>query len=153
MVRGMRGEDTGRVAEIWLDTNIRAHSFIPARYWEDRFEEVRAQLPSAEVFVYEDSSGVIQGFVGLRGTHIEGIFVRSGAQSRGIGRLLLDAARAGKSRLTLNVYRKNARAAAFYRREGFRTAGMGTDGETGEAEERMVWERPALKAGKEELRC
>lgn len=153
MVRRMRGEDAGRVAEIWLDTNIGAHSFIPVRYWEDRFEEVKALLPGAEVFVYEDGSGVIQGFVGLRGTHIEGIFVRSGAQSRGIGRQLLDAARAGRSRLTLNVYRKNGRAAAFYRREGFHTAGTGTDDETGEAEERMVWERPASKGGKGEIQC
>lgn len=126
--------------EIWLAANIQAHDFIPRQYWEGQLETVRALLPQAEVYVCQDGAGVLQGFVGLNGGHIEGIFVWPDAQSRGLGKALLDRAKAARGRLTLNVYRKNERAAAFYRREGFRAGCAGMDENTGEAEYRMVWE-------------
>lgn len=31
MIRELRKADIDKVADIWLDTNIRAHDFIPAR--------------------------------------------------------------------------------------------------------------------------
>lgn len=40
-------------------------------------------------YVYE-SKGKIQGFVGLNGEYMEGIFVCDKLQSQGIGKLLLD---------------------------------------------------------------
>lgn len=53
------------------------------------FDAVKEMLIQAEVYIYEDESG-IQGFIGLNGDHIEGIFVRRKVQSTGIGRQLLD---------------------------------------------------------------
>ena len=53
------------------------------------FDLVKAMLPQAEVYVYEDARN-IQGFVGLNGEQIEGIFVSGEMRSQGIGRLLLD---------------------------------------------------------------
>ena len=44
MIRALEKSDVGRTAEIWLDTNIRAHSFIPAEYWQENFEPVREML-------------------------------------------------------------------------------------------------------------
>ena len=32
MVRKLRNADINKVADIWLDTNIKAHNFIPAEY-------------------------------------------------------------------------------------------------------------------------
>lgn len=61
-----------RVASIWLETNLQAHSFIPAEYWKSNLEYVREALPLAEVHVYEDAQGV-QGFIGLNGDHVEGL--------------------------------------------------------------------------------
>lgn len=144
MVRKFQAGDLERVAEIWLEANIQAHNFIPRRYWEEQLETVRDLLPRAELYVWQDRDGAVQGFTGLSGEHIEGIFVRPSLQSRGIGRALLDRAKNAHSRLTLNVYRKNERAAAFYRREGFRVRGEGADGNTGEPEYTMVWERGAI---------
>ena len=37
MIRELRKADIDKVADIWLDTNIRAHDFIPAQYWESNF--------------------------------------------------------------------------------------------------------------------
>ncbi len=32
MIRKMEKKDLDRVSKIWLDTNIKAHDFIPAQY-------------------------------------------------------------------------------------------------------------------------
>ena len=64
-----------------------------------------------------------------------GVWVGSG----GVGRQLLDHVKTSRWQLRLQVYRKNLRAAAFYRREGFRVLEEGVDPETGEAELLMEW--------------
>lgn len=139
MIRPLQASDLAGVAEIWLNTNQKAHNFIPAEYWQDHFEQVKQMLPLAEVYLYEEQ-GEIQGFIGLSGSYIAGIFVCGQAQSRGIGRKLLDYAKAGKNRLELRVYQKNARAIAFYRREQFEIQAECLDDETGEKEYLMAWE-------------
>ena len=118
MVRRMETADLNAVAAIWLDTNLKAHAFIPSQYWKRNYEAVKGMLENAEVYVWEDGKG-IQGFVGLDRDYIAGIFVRDGEQSRGIGRELLDFAKGLRSVLSLNVYQKNSRAVRFYRGEGF----------------------------------
>lgn len=140
MIRALREADINRVADIWLDTNRKAHAFIPASYWEHNFASVKEMLPQAEVYVYENDKG-IQGFLGLSGEYIEGIFVSEGAQSRGIGKHLLNHAKDRKSALRLNVYQKNVRAIRFYRREGFQIRRSGLDAATGEPDYEMLWRR------------
>lgn len=140
MIRKLRKADIDSVADIWLDTNRKAHAFIPASYWESNFALVKEMLPQAEVYVYETETG-IQGFLGLNGEYIEGIFVLEGAQSHGIGKCLLDDAKDRKPALRLNVYQKNMRAIRFYRREGFQIWRSGLDAATGEAECEMLWRR------------
>lgn len=49
MIRALRKADIDSVAEIWLDTNRKAHAFIPASYWERNFASVKEMLPQAEV--------------------------------------------------------------------------------------------------------
>lgn len=140
MIRELRKADIDSVADIWLDTNRKAHAFIPASYWESNFASVKEMLPQAEVCVYETENG-IQGFLGLSGEYIEGIFVSEGAQSRGIGKCLLDCAKDRKPALRLNVYQKNVRAIRFYRREGFQIRRSGLDAATGEPDCEMIWRR------------
>ena len=53
MVRALQKRDIDRVAEIWLECNQKAHAFIPADYWMQNFDMVKALLPQAEVYVYE----------------------------------------------------------------------------------------------------
>lgn len=139
MIRELRKADINAVAEIWLDTNRKAHGFISAQYWESNFELVKAMLPQAEVYVYEEN-GKIQGFIGLDGDFIEGIFVSAEKQSQGIGKLLLNYVKDRKPKLVLNVYKKNARAIHFYRREGFEIQGEGLDNTTGEKDYMMQWQ-------------
>ena len=128
---------------LWLDTNLKTHDFVPAEYWRSNFEPVKEMLPQAEVYVYE-SAGEIQGFVGLSGEYIEGIFVVDEMQSQGIGRRLLDHMKATKDTLYLSVYQKNTRAIRFYHREGFVIQREGLDESTGEKEFTMLWRRKQL---------
>lgn len=140
MIRALQKADIDSVAEIWLDTNRKAHAFIPASYWERNFASVKEMLPQAEVYVYETDQG-IQGFLGLNGEYIEGVFVSEAAQSRGIGKCLLDCAKDRKPALRLNVYQKNVRAIRFYQREGFQIQREGLDAATGKPDCEMTWRR------------
>lgn len=89
MIRELRKVDINKVAEIWLDTNIKTHYFISAQYWKSNFELVKELLLQATVYVYEDKQE-IQGFIGLSNEYIEGIFVSAEMQSQGIGKILLN---------------------------------------------------------------
>lgn len=75
MIRELRKVDINKVAEIWLDTNIKTHYFISAQYWKSNFELVKELLLQATVYVYEDKQE-IQGFIGLSNEYIEGIFAK-----------------------------------------------------------------------------
>ncbi len=142
MIRKLQEPDIDQVADIWLDTNLKAHDFIPAQYWKDNFESVKKMLLQSEVYVYEnETTHNIDGFLGLSANYIAGIFVRSTAQSRGIGKLLLDFAKAKKGHLTLSVYQKNARAVKFYQRESFQIQHKNIDENTGEKEYTMIWKQ------------
>jgi len=140
MIRKCRDTDIDAVAKIWLETNINSHDFIPAQYWNDHFEVVKGMLLQAELYVYEDLNK-ISGFIGLNKNYIEGIFVCENAQSKGIGRQLLEFSKALKMQLVLNVYKKNSRAVQFYQREQFKIAGEAIDENTNEAEYIMVWKK------------
>lgn len=140
MIRKLQDADIDRVADIWLDANLKAHSFISPQYWKGNFETVKKMLPQAEVYVYENDRE-IWGFIGLNGAYIEGIFVSGEMQSRGIGKRLLDFVKTKKTELRLNVYQKNMRAIRFYQREGFKILREGMDEATGEKDYEMTWRR------------
>lgn len=138
MIRKLQDADIDRVADIWLDANLKAHSFVSPQYWKGNFETVKKMLPQAEVYVYENDRE-IWGFIGLNGEYIEGIFVSGEMQSRGIGKRLLDFVKTKKTELRLNVYQKNMRAIRFYQREGFKILREGMDEATGEKDYEMTW--------------
>ena len=146
MIRKFENRDLNAVMQIWLNANLDAHAFIPARFWTEHFDMVRSMLPQAELYVHEnETTQQIDGFIGLTGNHIEGIFVVQAARSKGIGKALLEYAKSRKPCLTLCVYQKNRRALAFYRREQFIVQSESIDEDTNEAEIQMLWTLQARK--------
>ena len=119
MIREFQRDDINKVADIWLDTNIKAHNFISAEYWKSNFKSVKEALSQAEVYVYEYDTE-IQGFIGLNDEYVEGIFVSGEMQSQGIGKILLNYAKDKRNKLFLNVYQKNARQYPFIREKDLR---------------------------------
>ena len=73
MIREFQRDDINKVADIWLDTNIKAHNFIPAEYWKGNFKSVKEALSQAEIYVYEYDTE-IQGFIGLNDEYVEGSY-------------------------------------------------------------------------------
>ena len=140
MIRELRKADINKVADIWLDTNIKAHYFIPAQYWKGNLALVKELLLQATVYVYEDNQE-IQGFIGLSDEYIEGIFISDAMQSQGIGKVLLNYAKKIRNKLLLNVYQKNTSAISFYQREGFEIQYSGLDEATGEKDYVMAWQQ------------
>lgn len=130
------------IAKIWLNTNIKAHNFIPAQYWQSNFETVKKMFLQAEIYIYEnEKTDKVQGFIGLSDCYIAGIFICREAQSNRIGKQLLDFVKKIKTELSLNVYKKNVRAVKFYQRENFRIHSEDIDENTREEEYVMIWKQ------------
>ena len=101
------------VMQLWLDTNIAVHDFIPKEYWTDNYEIVKKMLPYSEILVYEED--VIYGFIGIiNKSYIAGLFISKQFQKHGIGTKLLDECKKRYPCLTLDVYVKNEHAINFY---------------------------------------
>ena len=106
--------------DLWLSASMDAHPFIPASYRAEHAGRVRTLMPRAEVYVYQqDTAAPIDGFIGINGTHIEGLFVKKACRSKGMGRQPPTHAKQPKPKLTLCVYRQNSKALSFYKKEGF----------------------------------
>lgn len=140
MIRKLHKDDIDSVANIWLNTNLQAHWFIDEQYWKENYELVKGLLLESEVYVYDENKEVY-GFIGINEEHIEGLFINSEVQSRGIGKSLLDFIKKKKERLHLNVYQKNTSAINFYKKEGFKIESNSIDEITKEKECFMAWER------------
>ena len=61
MIRELQVSDINKVANIWLDAELKAHYFIPLKYWKRNYELVKEMPLQAEVYVYENGQK-IQGF-------------------------------------------------------------------------------------------
>ena len=140
MIRVLQKADINRVADIWLDTNLKAHYFIPAQYWKSNYDLVKEMLSQAEVYVYENGQKV-QGFIGVSGEYIEGIFGFDEMQAQRIGKLLMNFIKDKRVKLRLNVYQKNTQAIHFYQREGFEIQCEGLAEVTVEKNYVMTWQQ------------
>ncbi len=148
MIRTLQRRDLDRVMEIWVQSNLQAHYFIDSNYWLAQKVAVRKMIPQAEVYVAQVGEEV-QGFIGVDGDTIEGIFVDIRYQGTGIGHQLITAVKEKHAVLYLQVYKKNKRAVIFYEREGFSVIEEQNDSATNEQEFTMQWSAPEKKAKNE----
>lgn len=144
MIRKMKMQDLDCIMEIWLHANLQAHSFINSSYWIEQAGEVRNMVSQAEVYVAQEGEE-IQGFIGIEGDTIAGIFVEEPYRGGGAGHQLIAAVKEKHAILYLQVYKKNKRAVSFYEREGFTAVDEQTDLATNEIEWTMQWESPEKK--------
>ena len=140
MTRDFKDADIDTVMSIWLSANIEAHAFIKPEFWINNYDVVKVMIPQAEIYVSENNQK-IDGFIGLEGNYIAGIFVEKSARRKGIGSGLLSIAKKNKEKLILAVYRKNTMAVNFYLSRGFKIDKENTDLQTQETEYIMIWEK------------
>lgn len=140
MIRKFKKSDINYIMEIWKNENIKAHKFIPKKYWEDNYDYVKEILPNAEIYVYTINENIV-GFIGLDKNYIEGIFVDTNNQYNGIGTLLLNKVKENRNTLILNVYKKNIDAIKFYKKNNFVITNESMDKRTNEIEYTMTWSK------------
>ena len=51
MIRKFQNTDINEISKIWLDTNKKAHNFIPAQYWQGKLKIVKDMFLQAEIYV------------------------------------------------------------------------------------------------------
>lgn len=140
MIRKFEKNDIDVVMQIWKNENIKAHKFISKEYWENNYNYVKENLPNAEIYVYIFKEKIV-GFVGLNNNYIEGIFVDTNNQCKGIGTSLLNKVKESRNNLTLSVYKKNINAISFYKKNGFIVISEKLDKDTNEIEYTMKWDK------------
>ena len=137
-IRVMKEEDIDTIMDIWIQENISAHNFIDEKYWKTNKDKVQNQILKSKTFVYEDENE-IKGFIGLSGNYIEGLFVKSQYQRRGIGKELLKHFKGIFWSLILKVYSENEAAVNFYEKNSFFQRDKMDNAETGKTELYMEW--------------
>ncbi|MBM4443426.1 MAG: GNAT family N-acetyltransferase [Candidatus Rokubacteria bacterium] len=126
-------EDAAAVAGVYVESRRHAGPLIPRMPHSD--DDVRTWFASIvlvdhEVWVAE-AAGRIVAIMVLRGESLDQLYVAPAAQRLGIGRKLLEHAKARRRRLRLFTFAANEPARAFYERHGFRAIAFG-DGTTNE---------------------
>ena len=83
----------------------------------------------------------IVGFIGINENYIEGIFIDTNNQCKGIGTSLLNKVKENRDNLTLSVYKKNINAINFYKKNDFIITSENIDKDTAEIEYTMTWNK------------
>lgn len=149
MIRRYRPADRDAVLAVWAESVAVAHPFwTPAMLTRERRDIAEKFLPIAETYVFE-RTGTVVGFISLLSDEIGGLFVAPRFHRQGIGRALVDMARASRERLELDVFAANVVGRAFYTAYGFEVVGERRDEDTGKSVLRM--RLPSAREGNVDL--
>ena len=120
MIRKLDNKDVNRIMEIWLESTIKAHSFIEKEYWQSNYNTVKyVYIPIAETYVYEEND-VIKGFISIIDKECIGaLFVDNDYQGLGVGSKLINFVLNKYDTLSLAVYKENFKSVRFYKKMGF----------------------------------
>ncbi len=147
-IREAAESDTGAVMQLWLQTNIASHAFLPQLFWHNRYDAVRQAVQQSQTAVYENR-GAIQGFISLSSeAEIVAVCVSPGAQHKGIGIRLIDHAKQLYPCLTVKCFKQNETAVKFLINRGFVPASEKKDALTGYTEYTMEWSAKSNKTCK-----
>jgi len=139
MIREFETQDSDTVLTIWLEASIKAHSFVPEKFWESKLDDMRnIYIPMSETWVYE-LDGELVGFFSLYQNTLAAIFVSPAQQRKGIGKELLDIAKQLRKYFELTAYSENTNSLGFYKKQDFSIVREQVDEHTGRKELLMEW--------------
>ncbi|MEL6574006.1 MAG: GNAT family N-acetyltransferase [Pseudomonadota bacterium] len=123
------------IVNDWID----AKDWLPRQHSPQAIEEmIRAGIPMREFWVVGDP---IQGYLSFN-TEVNQIMgLYTALPGNGVGKALMERVKEGRDWLQLWSHAANAKAHAFYRREGFVEVGNKESGVDGIPEIRMEWHR------------
>ncbi|CAE7438788.1 yjaB [Symbiodinium necroappetens] len=120
VIRKARRDEEPLLFDLWHASVRATHSFLSEEALAEIAMEVKTKfLPNVEPDVIVDATDRPMGFMVMTGDSIDALFVDAGHRGQGLGTLLMDAAKSGRTSLTLEVNEQNTAAWAFYHRCGF----------------------------------
>jgi len=120
MIRPYEAADCEELLDVWARASALAHPFLDQAFMDQERQNIpNVYLPIAETWVWVDD-GRIRGFISLLGNEVGALFVDPDCHRGGIGRLLIDKARALRGDLEVEVFERNALGRGFYEHVGFR---------------------------------
>lgn len=141
-VRAYTDGDLEPVLDVWYRASLVAHPFLSDEFLvRERREIAERWLPMADTVVAErsgdDGAPRVVGFLALVDTTVGAIFVDPDEQGRGVGRELMDDARARRPFLELDVFEENSIGRGFYAAYGFEVVGRHMNEVAGHPELRL----------------
>lgn len=131
MIRAYQPADLDDVLSVWSRASELAHPFLGEAFASAERENIATvYIPNAETWVWEQSGRVV-GFIALLGNEVGGLFVDPDFHGTGVGRALMDHARARRGPLEVEVFTSNVIGRAFYAKYGFTLMHQMTHAETG----------------------
>lgn len=123
-VRRAAAEDFSALAALWRRSVEATHDFLlPGDLERIGAQMADVYLPGVGEVWLAEAPVAPAGFLGCDGPHVQMLFVEPEFFGRGVGGALLRHARNRHGALHLEVNEQNARALAFYQRQGFEITG------------------------------
>ena len=148
-VRLLREQELEEVSAIWHEAREQTHLSIGIEMergvtLEDSRRIFRESIASrGEVWVAEREKELV-GFLAIRGSYVDRMYVRPGAQRGGVGTALLEKARElSPDGLELHTHQGNHGARSFYEKHGFRAVAFGVSPPPEVEPDVEYWWRPA----------
>ncbi|MFP4274684.1 MAG: N-acetyltransferase family protein [Paracoccaceae bacterium] len=142
LLRPARTTDAGTLGGILSDFAARA-PWMPELHTGAETIAFCGRMIDAGWVTVAEETGVPRGFLAREGSFVHALYLAPGATGRGIGRALLDAAKAESAELRLRSFEANMAALRFYLREDFRKvgAGCGRDNDEDLPDVELLWRR------------
>jgi ribosomal protein S18 acetylase RimI-like enzyme len=136
-----------RIAAIFTSSRRAAMPYLPLLHTESEvLEWIRdVVLRDSLVMLAVEDDRNVGGFAAVRSGVLEHLYVAPHLQGRGLGTLLLVAAKEENPRnLRLHVFQRNLAARRFYERRGFKLVELrdGSSNEEGEPDAVYEWRGP-----------
>lgn len=125
----MTDADLDAVIAVWHASKQAAYWYLPTEQGLTLADNDRVFrtyiLPGVAIWVAE-MDGAITGFLAMKGSYVDRLYVRPHAQGRGVGSaLMLKAMELSPAGLQLHTHQQNEQARGFYERRGFRAVRFG----------------------------
>jgi GNAT superfamily N-acetyltransferase len=143
-LRTAKAGDIADVASIFARSRAAALPFLPVLHGPDEDIAFFGGYLTSGLITLLEEGGAKLGFLVESPGWIEHLYLEPNHRGRGLGKLLIEAAKSRQDRLLLWCFRDNLAARAFYAREGFLKIGQ-TDGdnEAGLPDVLLLWQNHA----------
>ncbi len=118
ILRPARSTDAGTAGAI-LHGFARENDWMPDLHSEAETIAFCGRMIDLGWVTVAELHGQVAGFLALNGDEVQSLYLAAGARGQGIGRQLLDRAKAQRPNLNLFAFQANHRACRFYERNGF----------------------------------